>query len=107
TTDRLSFRDSANSMCSSKSATATSTRSFAALRMTRVRASSERRLHLLDLEGLDHVADLDVLEALDADAALEALAHLGDVVLEVAQGGDLPFEDHPVVAQQTHARGAG
>src|SRR5207302_298004 len=37
---------------------------------------------------------------------LEALADFGDVVLEVAERGDLAFEDDPVVAQQAHARGA-
>src|SRR5437764_10816363 len=67
----------------------------------------QHRLQLLHLEGLDDVALLDVLEALDADAALEALAHLGDVLLEMPQRRDLPFEDHAVVAQQAHAGGAG
>ena len=36
----------------------------------------------LDLEGLDHVADLHVVEAGDLQAALEALADFLDVVLE-------------------------
>src|SRR5215468_5205477 len=44
------------------------------------RARSGSR-HLPHLERLDHVADLDVAVA-DTDAALEALADLGGVVLE-------------------------
>jgi dye decolorizing peroxidase len=45
-----------------------------------------RRARLLaHLEGLDHVADLDVVEGPEVDAALEALADLGDVVLEPPQ----------------------
>ncbi len=45
----------------------------------------ENRVQLLDLVGLDDVPDFHVLEPLDADTALEALAHFGNVVLEVAQ----------------------
>src|SRR6516225_9164611 len=55
---------------------------------------------LLDLERLDHVADLHVLVAVEADAALEALLDLGDVVLEAPQRADLAFVDDAVVAQQ-------
>src|SRR5262245_6214542 len=62
------------------------------------------RLHppgsLLDLEGLDDVADLDVLVPLEPDAALEALLDLGDVVLEAAQRPHLPLVDDAVVAEQ-------
>src|SRR5207245_6544463 len=45
------------------------------------------------LEGLDHVADLDVVVA-DADAALEALTDLGGVVLEPAQRLDREAVGH-------------
>src|SRR4051794_5015617 len=41
---------------------------------------------LAHLEGLDHVVDLDVVERPQADTALEALADLGRVVLEPAEG---------------------
>src|SRR5690242_21035212 len=41
------------------------------------------------LVGLDHVLDLEVVERAQVDAALEALANLGDVVLEPAQAGNL------------------
>ena len=63
----------------------------------------ERRRHLFADVGLDDVARLDVLEPLEADAAVEAAAHLGDVVLEAAQRGDLAFVDDAVVAQQADA----
>src|ERR1700730_12036023 len=42
---------------------------------------------LLCVEGLDDVAFLERLEALDADAALVAVLHFANVVLEVAQAG--------------------
>ena len=49
---------------------------------------SELRSHFLLGESLDHVAGLDVLEALQTDAAVEAVAHLADVILEAAQRSD-------------------
>src|SRR5262252_6999995 len=56
--------------------------------------------NLPHLVGLDHVADVDVVVA-EADAALEALADLGDVVLEPAQRLDgEAFRDHDPVADQ-------
>src|SRR5436190_1921694 len=125
TTALLSLSDCAYSMWISKSATATTmvrwrmtdgrwqnrdaTRALA-LSAIRHRPSAirsrQRRLQLLGLERFDHVADLDVLEPLDADAALEALPDLGHIVLEVPQRADLAFVDHAVVAQEAHARGA-
>ncbi len=43
---------------------------------------------LFDLERLEGVARLDVGRALERDAALQAGAHLGHIVLEAAQRGD-------------------
>src|SRR4051794_4751494 len=60
--------------------------------------SSEDRRHLFAQIGLDGVAGLEVLEALESDAAVEAGPYLGNVVLEAPEGCDLPFEDHAVVA---------
>src|SRR5215471_7008766 len=52
------------------------------------------------LVGLDHVAEVDVVVA-EADAALEAFADLGDVVLEPAQRIDREaLRDHDAVADQ-------
>src|SRR6185503_20635835 len=58
------------------------------------RGSLERgRSGLLDEEGLDHVADLDVVVALQADAALEARGHLAHVLLEATQRGETAVPD--------------
>src|SRR6185436_7194473 len=65
---------------------------------------SNRRRHPLDDEGLDDVADLDVVELLEADAALEARLDLGHVVLEAAERADLPLVDDLAVAQQARLR---
>src|SRR5262245_12893151 len=59
---------------------------------------------LLDLEGLDDVADLDVLVPVEPDAALESLLDLRDVVLEAPQRTHLAFVDDAVVAQQAQLR---
>ncbi len=52
------------------------------------RSLLQRLLDLLGLERLEHVVDLDVLEALEHDAAFEAGLDLLDVVLEAAQRAD-------------------
>src|ERR671917_1763987 len=59
---------------------------------------------LLDDVALDLVAVLDVVEVLQADAALVALAHLGDVVLEAAQGADAALPRDDAVADEAGAR---
>src|SRR5882672_9100702 len=68
-----------------------------------------RRRHLYPLhrEHLDGIAHLDVVVALEADAALEARLHLAHVVLEAAQRTDLPFVYHDVVTKQPRGRLAG
>ena len=50
--------------------------------------SSELALDLLRLEDLEHVAFLDVGEALEHDAALEAGLDLAGVLLEAPQRAD-------------------
>src|SRR5690606_23958597 len=59
--------------------------------------------HRLDAEALDLVADLEVVEAGDVEAALEALAHLADVVLEALQAAELALVDLDAVAHHAHA----
>ena len=54
----------------------------------------------LDVEALDHVADLDVVVVLERHAALEAVLDLADLVLEALQRLQRAFVDHHVVAQQ-------
>src|SRR5688500_3891386 len=69
--------------------------------------SRSRRRVALHLEDFDDVADLDVVVVLQADAALETVLDLADVILEAAQRADLAFVDDDVVAQQTGLRFAG
>src|SRR5688500_10634537 len=53
---------------------------------------------LLGTVALDHVADLEVVEVLDADAALEALLDLLHVVLEAAERAEVAVVDLDRVA---------
>src|SRR5437870_2119970 len=55
---------------------------------------------LTDLVGLDDVTLLDVLIALDADAALIARRHLPHVVLEAAKRSDPALVDDDAVADE-------
>src|SRR3989454_9193849 len=65
----------------------------------------ERARDLLDAIRLDQVSHFDVVEVLDADAALEALADLAGVVLEPLQRRDGPFVHLDAVADDADARG--
>src|SRR5947199_358813 len=67
----------------------------------------ERARHLFDAVGLDQVADLHVVEVLNADAALEALANLAHVVLEALERPDPPFVHLDAVADHPHPRRSG
>src|SRR5680860_1321172 len=58
--------------------------------------------HLALLVDLELVARLDVLELVQADAALVAVRHLGDVVLEAAQRGDDVLGHDHTVADDPH-----
>src|SRR5918995_3334619 len=74
-----------------------------ALRCRRV----EIRAHdLLRLEDLEHVAFLHVVEALEEDAALEALLHFTDVVLEALELRDRRLVDDGAVADDAHLTAA-
>src|SRR2546430_10034473 len=64
----------------------------------------ERAGDLLDAIRFDQVADLDVVEVLDADAALEALPHLAHVVLEALEGGDRALVHLHAVADRKSTR---
>src|SRR3954467_12305432 len=60
---------------------------------------------LAHLEGLDHVVDLDVVERPEADTALVALADLGRVVLEPAEGPPRQVVgDHGTVTHEPRLR---
>ena len=54
----------------------------------------------LHREYLDDVADLEVVELVEADAALEPGLHLARVVLESPQRSDLAFVDDDVVSEE-------
>src|SRR5438445_4469617 len=66
----------------------------------------ERAGDLLDAIRFDQVADLDVVEVLDADAALEALPHLAHVVLEALEGRDGALVHLHAVPDHAHQCGA-
>ena len=51
-------------------------------------------------EGLEHVTDLDVVEALEVHTALVALLDLADVVLEASKTGELARPEDDAVAEQ-------
>src|SRR5215213_3732519 len=74
-------------MCSSKRSTSTTT-------------ASDRAGDLFDLVGLDDVAVLHVLEVVETDAALEAVANLAHVVLEPTERTDLAVINDDAVANQ-------
>src|SRR5919108_632181 len=61
-------------------------------------------LDLARLVGLEDVAFLHVVEALEEDAALETLLDLAHVVLEAPQAGDRRLVDHGSVTNDTHLR---
>src|SRR5712691_9249211 len=62
--------------------------------------------HLLDLVGLDDIADLHVLVALERRAALVAARHLACVLFEALEAADAPVVDDDVVAQEPRPRTA-
>ena len=64
-----------------------------------------RTLLLSHLERLDDVVHLDVLVRAEVDAALEALAHVGDVVLEAPKSRDgQVVRHHGAVANESSFR---
>src|SRR5579864_8525181 len=69
----------------------------------RARSSSHRRGDLLDREDLD-VAHFDVVEPVEADAALEPRPDLADVVLEPPEAADPPLPDDGAVARYSRLR---
>ena len=56
---------------------------------------------------LDHIPHVDVVETLDADAALEPGGHLLRIILEPPQGGDPPVIDDNAVPKQPETRASG
>ncbi len=67
------------------------------------RAGRKRARDLFLAVALDDVADLDVVEVLDADTALEAFADFLHVVLEATQRADGAVVDLDAVADDANA----
>src|SRR5512143_1943953 len=99
------------SLASSARNVATSSRMASATRSARrfsfaiadsaCRRGLERARDFLGAIALDDVADLDVVEVLDANAALEAFAHLAHVVLKALERGNRAVEHLHAVADDT------
>src|SRR5215471_3823564 len=66
-----------------------------------------RRQHPFHGEHLDDVPNLEVIELVEADAALEPRLDLAHVVLEPPERSDLALVDDDVVAEQPRLRVAG
>src|ERR1019366_1006636 len=94
TTRRLSFSDRACGTWNVRRRTPTNT------------SSSQLLLDLLDLVALDDILLLELVVALETDAALEALDHLARVVLEALEAGNLPVPNHGAVAHEASLRAA-
>src|SRR5688572_24973055 len=99
---RGSFADSVRKV-------ATSTRIASATRSARrvlrrcPRCRSQRAGNLLLPVAFEHVANLDVVEILHANSALEALADFLDVILEATQRSDRPVVDLDAVPHHANA----
>ena len=52
------------------------------------------------------VADLNIIETLEANAALVALTNFLHILFFMAQGGEIAFVDHVGPTEETHARTA-
>src|SRR5687767_4029611 len=59
--------------------------------------------HRLNTEALDQVADLDVIEVVNADTTLEALTNFAHVILEAFQAADFAFKNLDAIPNQPHA----
>src|SRR5439155_5563410 len=78
-------------------------RAMALARRSRRRRLEVGALDLARLVDLEHVAFLHVVEAVEQDAALEALLDLAHVVLEALELGDLRLVDDGAVADDADA----
>src|SRR5262245_21688996 len=70
---------------------------------SRRRRRVERARHFFRAVALDDVADLDVVEVLDADTALESFADFARVVLEAFERRDRAVEHFDAVANEANA----
>src|SRR3954453_9212672 len=66
-------------------------------------ARLERPRHFFRAIVLEHIADLEVVEVLDADTTLESFAHFAHIFLEAAQRRDGAVVNLHAVADDAHA----
>src|SRR5262245_17529459 len=99
TTERFSLSEVAPGMCSSMRTIPTNMRDFP------LGGLCQGPGRLLELVRLDDVAGLEVVHAVERDAALEAAADLLDVVLEAPQRVDASRPLRRAVAEQPHLGG--
>src|SRR5215472_5948364 len=74
-------------------------------RASRRGARVQRAGHFLDAIRLDQVADFDVVEILDSDAALETFPHLAGIILEPLERCQRPVIHLDAIADDPDARG--
>src|SRR5439155_10113345 len=106
TTERLSLSDAAPGRCSSMRTIPTNMAVRPSALGAPRRLSSQRAGELLDGERLDDVSHLEVVHAVEADAALEPARDLAHVLLEAPERADPPDPHRGPVAHQPHPRGA-
>ena len=104
---RGSFASSARNVAtSSRMASATRSERRCSVAMHALRTSTWIQACARPIPGaiaLDDVADLDVVEVLDADTALEPFAHFAHVVLEALERRERAVEHLDAVANDAHA----
>src|SRR5438552_12050704 len=89
-------------VCPSTTGTSAST-----VRPTEARPSLHRLSDSFDRDHFNDIADLDVIETFERDAAFQTRFDFTDVVFESAQRGQAAGPDDDVVAQETRLRVAG
>src|SRR3954453_12180138 len=76
-------------------------------RLTDLPSNRLRPRYLFAVEELDLIADLEIVEALQAQAALIAGRHFSNIVLEALEGLHCPLVDHGAATQHPGAAVAG
>src|SRR5687768_16689034 len=99
---RGSFAESVRKVATS-TRIASATRSARRVLRRRARRRGQCASHLLLPVTLEHIADLDIVEILHTDTALEALADFLDIVLEASERSDRPIVDLHSIANHAYA----
>src|SRR2546423_3600677 len=99
---RGSFADSVRNVATS-TRTASATRSARRVLRRGPGRRGQRARHLLLAVALEDIANLNVIEILDADSALESLADFLDIILEAAKRSDRADVNLDAVANDAHS----